>query len=498
MKSTLVVLFFFASFFVRALRWIGVLQQKEYRLDRIFLFLLSREGLQELVRFLPKKTDFTRTGLKRPKLTHRSVLLSVIFILLTVVYFKLGISLGNDILLDWYPYPLWYTFFMILLVMGVYLITIPIFVMVSALPTVLLAYVQTYKRLMQAQKLIKAHNPTVIGITGSYGKTSTKMLLAHVLEKKYSVFMTPKSYNTKYSVAHSIVTGYRNEEIAIIEYAAYKKGEIKELAKWIQPQLAIITGLTKQHVGLFGSLDEIISAKAELVASLPEKADVICNVYDEQTKEIYDLGSKKNGAKLIAVNEEYEKVKIEKAKVNSQGRLQFNWGETTVQTQLLGLQYREIVHLVIVTALRFKMSKDEIIAAIESFIPDEKFIFMFTLNSGVRVVDDGDTSNPKGFEAIINLAKAMQAKKKVLITPGIVDLGRDSKEIHLELARRAQKVFDQVIFVGESGKEEFTEVFAGELLTSSEQLAEVVSTLDADDIIIIEGRMPAWTKQYIQ
>ncbi len=498
MKTTLAVLLFATSFFIRSLRWFGILQQKEYRFDRIFLFLLSAEGVQELLRFFPQKQDFTRTGLKRPKLTPRSLLLALIFVILTIIYFKVGISLGVTYLLNWYPYPLWYTFLMILTVMLVYLITIPLFALMSALPTTVLAYIQTYKRLLQAQKLIQAHKPTVIGITGSYGKTSTKMLLAHVLEKKHSVFMTPKSYNTKYSVANSVVRGYKGEEIAIIEYAAYKKGEIGELAKWIQPQLALITGLTKQHVGLFGSLEEIISAKAELVASLPKKAVVICNLYDPQTRRIYEAGSDQNRAQLVGVNKYYEKVKIEKVCLNSEGKLQFSWDDTPVKTQIIGEQYIEAIHLVIVTALRFKMTKPEIIAAIESFIPNEKFVLIYALASGVRVVDDGDTSNPKGFSAIISLAKSMSAQKKVLITPGIVDLGNDSKEIHLKLARQAQKVFDQVVFLGESGKQEFIEVFDSELLTESEQLAEVVSNLESSDLIIIEGRMPSWTKKYIQ
>lgn len=498
MKTTLAVVFFLTSFFIRSLRWLGILQQKEYRLDRMLLFLSSTEGMQELLRFFPQKSDFSRSGLKRPKLTPRSLLLTLIFIVLTAIYFKVAINFGASYLLNWYPHPFWYTFIMILLVMVVYLVTIPLFVLASVLPTVVLAHLQTYKRLLQAQKLIQAHKPTVIGITGSYGKTSTKILLAHILEKKYSVFMTPKSYNTKYSVAQSVVTGYKGEKIAIIEYAAYRKGEIRELAKWIRPQIALITGLTKQHIGLFGSLAEIISAKAELVASLPENAEVICNLYDEQTRQIFDAGSVKNKAKLIAVNAEYEKVRLEKVRLNTEGKLQFEWNGTTVKTQLIGEQYIEAVHLAIVTALRFKMEQQEIVSAIESFIPDDKFVLSYNLNSGVRVVDDGDTSNPKGFAAIISLTKTIGAQKKVLITPGIVDLGADSKEIHLELAKQARKVFDQVVFVGEAGKQEFTEVFGSELLTQSEQLAEVISSLDSNDLIIIEGRMPSWTKKYIQ
>lgn len=498
MKTSLLFLVFITSFFIRALRWLGVMQQKEYRFDRVFLFLRSKEGLKELVRLLPKKTDFSKVGLKRPKVTHRSLLLSLIFIVFSFVYFKVALAWGFEFLNRWYPYPLWYKFLVLLVLMVVYLFTIPVFAMLSAIPTVVLAYIQTYKRLFQAKNVLTAHKPKIIGITGSYGKTSTKVLLAHVLQKKYSVFMTPKSYNTKYSVANSVVHGYNGEEIAIIEYAAYKKGEIKELAKWIRPELAIITGLAMQHVGLFGSLREIISAKSELVASLPQGSSVVCNVYDEDTKQIFDAGSDKNKAKLIAVGPEYSDVKFESVRINQDGKLQLEWDGTTIKTQLIGTQYRELVHLVIVTALKLNVLKQDIISSLESFTPDEKFVYIFSLPNGARVVDDGDTSNPKGFSAMIKLAKVLKATKKVLVTPGIVDLGNDSKEIHLQLAQKSKKVFDQVVYVGDAGREEFKTVFAGELLHSSEQLRELISTLDGDDLVVIEGRMPAWAKEHLQ
>lgn len=498
MKTTAVLLFFLASFFVRALRWLGILQQKEYRLDRVVLFICSREGISEFFRFLPKRSDFSKTGLKRPKVTPRSVVMAGIFGILSFLFFKFGLQTSEAYLLQWYPYPRWYLLVSFVLLLFIYLIFIPLFALVSAIPTVILAHVQTYKRLFQAKKIIQTTNPKIIGITGSYGKTSTKLVLAHVLGKKCSVFVTPKSFNTKYSVANSIVRGYSNEEIAIIEYAAYKKGEIKELARWIKPDMAIITGLTKQHVGLFGSLEEIIKAKSELVASLPNNATVICNVYDKKTEEIVATGSVGKSLEVIQVSPDTKTVQIENAKINSEGKLYFSWNGQKIQTNLIGVQYKELVHLVIVTALQFGMNKQEIASAIESFIPDDTFIHLYTLSSGVRVVDDGDTSNPKGFTAMIAFAKMMKAKKKVLITPGIVDLGRDSNEIHSDLATKCHEVFDNVLFVGESGKTSFLSVFGDELLTTREQLKEVMSTLDSDDLLIVEGRMPVWVQTYFK
>lgn len=496
MKTSLLLLFLLSSFFVRALRWIGILQQKEYRLDRLILFLKSSQGKKELLRLFPNRTDFTRLGLKRPKFTKRSFIVTVIFISISYFYFKFGMNMFLGYMLQWYPYPLWYKFAIFTILSIIYLVFIPVVVFVSNIPTVFIAILQTYKRLLQASKKIEANNTKVIGITGSYGKTSTKILLKHVLETKFSVFMTPKSYNTKYSVANSIVNGFNGEEIAIIEYAAYKQGEIKKLASWIKPEMALITGLTKQHLGLFGKLENIVKAKSELVASLPNKAKVICNTYDSKTQNIFELGCQQNQAKLVAVSPDY-KIKLDSLKLNENGKLEFLWDGAKVKTQLIGEQYIEIVHLVVVTALDLGLKKAEIITALESFSPDEKFIYLYTLLNGARVVDDGDTSNPKGFEAIINLAKKMKAVNKILITPGIVDLGVESNEIHADLAKMARKSFNKILYVGDAGIDSFKEVFSEDLLTTNEQIQEIITSLNSDDLIILEGRIPVWLKQYL-
>ena len=498
MKTLALFLFFITSFFVRASRWLGFVQQKEYRFDRMILFLLSDEGKAELLRFFPKRSDFSRIGLKRPKVTGRILLVTAFFVFFSMLYITFSFNLTQVFLLGWYPYPLWYNVVALLLLATFYLLFLPFFVLLSAVPTALIAFIQTYKKLLQARAVLQKSNAIIVGVTGSYGKTSLKFLLSSVLETTYSVFFTPKSYNTKYSVANSIIEGYSDQQVAIIEYAAYKKGEIKTLASWIRPQLAILTGLTKQHLGLFGSLENIISAKAELVESLPPKAKVICNAYDPQTQLIHQNSQAKDRTQLVAVNSEYQKVVLTHARLNKEGKLQFSWNQKVVQTKLLGMHYLELVHVVIVAALELKVSQEAIAHALESFIPNEKFIFSYTLGSGCRVIDDGQTSNPKGFFAIIKLAQALHAQKKVLITSGIVDLGADSSHTHLELAQQAKKVFTQVIYVGESGKKEFESVFGELFLDTPEQFSQVYETLSDEDTLVVEGNIPSWVQAYLQ
>ena len=105
------------------------------------------------------------------------------------------------------------------------MVQLRIMIYFSVLPTSIIYAVRVWIELMLAKSKVQKTKPLIIGITGSYGKTSTKILLSSVLKKKFSVFRTPKSYNTKFSVARSINRGYRGEQVMVLEYGAYKKGE---------------------------------------------------------------------------------------------------------------------------------------------------------------------------------------------------------------------------------------------------------------------------------
>lgn len=186
-------------FVVRWFRWLAIVQQKEYRFDRLRAFLRSDEGKYELKRVLPKLSDFSRTGLKRPKPTARVLLVALLSGLTLLSQFSLSISSSitpGEVMPS-------------LLVWGTgivvaYLI-LPITVIADSIPTMLLSALATWNTLRRAKQKIESGQPKIIGVGGSYGKTSTKHLLHHFLKQKLTVFVTPKSFNNKLSVAQSII-----------------------------------------------------------------------------------------------------------------------------------------------------------------------------------------------------------------------------------------------------------------------------------------------------
>ncbi len=124
----------------------------------------------------------------------------------------------------------------------------------------------------RARQTLQKANPVVIGITGSYGKTSTKEYLAHILGGRFNVLATPKSYNTLMGVCIVInndLAAHPNVDYFIVEMGAYVEGEIRDICKLTQPQISILTAVGPQHLERFGSIEATARAKYEIIEALP-------------------------------------------------------------------------------------------------------------------------------------------------------------------------------------------------------------------------------------
>lgn len=458
---------------VRWIRWVALVQQKEYRFDRLWLFVQTKEGALEWL-WLPSLHNFTRTGLKRPKLTLRSAATAILSLLIWFgITYICWLLLGTELSIPG-----------ALLLAGVVNLLIPVVVStVGIVPGVLY---RTYSMwlLYQAGRKIAEQKPVVVGITGSYGKTATKILLAHVLEQKFSVFMPPRSHNTILSISQSILQGYTNQQVAIIEYGAYRKGEIKRLAAQLRPSMAILTGLAEQHLGLFGSLAKIIEAKSELLDGLQPGSTVY---------------SANEAAQYIAMAKDYNSLKVikifEESPISGKlidGQLVVVHKNTQIPTKLVGLHYLDAVKTVWRVARDLDMSDAAITQQLKSFVPPEGFTRIYMTSNGARVLDDGGTSNPAGFEAALQLAKTLKGTQKILVTSGIVDLGERSSLIHKELSVQAKAVVSTVWYVGQAGKDEFSTVFGKRFVNSEQEIINQFKNIDNNSVLVIEGRMPAW------
>jgi UDP-N-acetylmuramoyl-tripeptide--D-alanyl-D-alanine ligase len=461
--------------FARLSRWLAIVQQKEYRLDRLWLYIKSQTGRKDLFKILPQRADFTRVGFKRPKPTLRIILVGAVCLAL---YF-----------------PFWFVPVSIFFVTILFLLLIPLLVIISILPSFIIAKLKTDLEVARAIKTLAERHPLIIGITGSYGKSSTKKILAETLAKRYTVFATPKSFNTRYSVAHSLVTGYKQESVVILEYGAYGQGEIKKLASAFVPKIALITGLSLQHIGLFGSEKEIVVAKSELVTAVEAGGSIFYNDFNKKTKQIIEIGNSQT-KQVFPSSKHPVCANWSGAGLNDLGQIYFYWGNKKITTKLIGLHYLETLQLVASTASFLGVSNPDIQDSFEKFTPRDVFISSHRLKSGALVIDDGGTSNPHGFMAAIELAKEIKGQQKILITPGIIDLGSEESVVHKELATKAKQVFHQVLLVGDAGAKEFEAVFGDNCVRLNPSVSHLVESFgpnwSKDTVILLEGRMPMW------
>lgn len=309
-------------------------------------------------------------------------------------------------------------------------------------------------------KIRKMKNLKVVGITGSFGKTSTKEILAQVLETRFKVLKTPQSYNTPLGIAKVILKSLSKEhEIFIVEMGAYKTGEIKTLCKIVKPAIGILTGITKQHLERFGDLKNIILAKFELIQALPESGLAIVN-FDSQPCQnsaakiktpviFYGTAKKpKKGNFLIA-----QDIKLAHDKTNF--TLLTNLDEkanlTKMETNLLGRHNIINILASATTALSLKIDIQEIKGAVKSLTPIPHRLEI-TKRGETIIVDDAYNANPEGVKAAMEILGLFKNKPKVIVTPGLIELGNKQFEENFKMGKLIGETGDFVIIVGRTNK----------------------------------------------
>jgi UDP-N-acetylmuramoyl-tripeptide--D-alanyl-D-alanine ligase len=300
-------------------------------------------------------------------------------------------------------------------------------------------------------KLTSFKNLTVIGITGSYGKTSVKEFLYAILKTEYSVLKTPESYNTVLGIAKVIDLELDDTyQYFICEIAAYKRGEIKELAKMLKPKYGILSGINEQHLEMFGSIENTVKAKFELVEAIPQDGfavingdnDLVRNNYQKYQKKfvIYGLGDYGFSAKNIKISEE-----------GTTFDLILDNKTYLCKTKLIGRS--QIENIVAAAAMAFKLgvSPVKIVGAISN-LSVVAHRLEFRKKDNMLIIDDAYNSNVTGFKEALHLLENFKDRPKVIVTPGIVDLGAETLEVHKSLGELAEKICDVIILVGKSNR----------------------------------------------
>ena len=298
-----------------------------------------------------------------------------------------------------------------------------------------------------AKKMLKAcPDLKIIGITGSYGKTSVKYYLTTLLKSKYNVLMTPESYNTPMGVVKTIRGSLKaTDEIFVCEMGAKWVGDIKELCDIVHPHHGIITSIGPQHLESFKTLEAIKGTKFELADALPDGGMLFLNGDDE------NIDSYKGDRKHISYsleNGDYSAFDIAVSERGTTFKVKTPDGETQeFSTKLIGRH--NVLNIVGAIAVSHKMGIElkELRSAVRKLegVPHR---LQLSDKGNMTIIDDAYNSNPNGTKAALE-ALSLFDGYKILVTPGMVELGSKQDELNREFGSNAADVCDYAVLVGE-------------------------------------------------
>lgn len=352
-----------------------------------------------------------------------------------------------------------------------------------------------------AKRIIESHKGlTIIGVTGSFGKTSTKNYLAGILAEKYNVLVTPGNFNTLLGVIRTIREQLRPyHQVFIVEMGAKQNNDIKEICDLVHPTIGIVTAVGEMHLETFKSVENIQDTKFELINSLPADGLGVINFDSEYIRSYKGI---KSNCRIIRYstegNGDYKASDI----VYGAGGVSFtlNGGEQ-YSSRLLGAGNLLNILAAIAVADYLGVPASKQRNAIARLQPVEHRLSMKVAN-GITVLDDAYNSNPQGAKMgleVLKNFKVGEGNKRIVITPGFVEMGTRQTEANKELGRTIATSCDYAIIVNavnrdaiKSGIDEMgmpaDKYFLADSLNHAH--ARLAQILRAGDVVLYENDLP--------
>ncbi|MCR4277152.1 MAG: UDP-N-acetylmuramoyl-tripeptide--D-alanyl-D-alanine ligase [Candidatus Roizmanbacteria bacterium] len=290
-------------------------------------------------------------------------------------------------------------------------------------------------------KLKKLNNIKIIGVAGSYGKTGMKDLIATVLEEKYQVVKTPESFNTPIGIAKTILTQVDEKtEILVIEMGEYYSGDIRNICKIAPPQIGVITGINESHLERLKSIDNSIRTIFEIAQNMKPDGILVLNGKDKNIKNNYK--------KFLLDQEVYL--------YSAKGKIEFNEDAPGFIYQkmffpVLGHYNLDKIDGIIYIAEKLGLTDQEVQSGLKKIkTPAHRLQPILNREKNILVIDDSYNGNPDGVEEAIKTLTLFKKRRKIFITPGLVEMGFESEQIHQRIGKRLNDVVDIVILIKNS------------------------------------------------
>lgn len=407
-----------------------------YLTKKVILITLLLYGLSFVIELYKIKKEQHKKKFAFTKRVGRlTITTSVIFIIINIIIF---INFNIDNVLYYY---------LIMFIFGYLSFIISYIVNIINKPIEKLVYL--YYKNKAINKLKSINNIKTIGITGSYGKTSSKNILNAILQTNFNCYPTPKSFNTPYGLMNSINNGLdKFDEVFIAEMGADHVGDIKVLTDLVSPKYGIITTIGVAHLESFKTEENIQKEKFSLIENLPSDGVGILNM-DDPKQVNYKI---KNNCKIkwIAIDNkdaDYVAFNIKLSGSGTSFDVKINDETYNFKTSLLGRHNIYNILASIALGIELQIEPLKLVNAIKQLKPIEHRLELKKFKN-INIIDDAFNSNPVGSKMALDVLSYMNGKK-VIVTPGMIELGAKEYEYNFKFGEYISNVCDEVILIGE-------------------------------------------------
>ncbi|MFA5166052.1 MAG: UDP-N-acetylmuramoyl-tripeptide--D-alanyl-D-alanine ligase [Candidatus Paceibacterota bacterium] len=359
---------------------------------------------------------------------------------------------------------------------------------------------RTFVILAAKIKRSQLKNLKVIGITGSYGKSTTKEILAHILSTDFRVVKTPKNQNSEIGIANTILKSLKKDtQYFICEMGAYNKGGIKFLCDIAKPQMGILSGINEQHLATFGSLANTTSAKFELIRYLKKGDKAILNFANDLIKR--EAQKQKFAAQPISVGDNKGDYSYT-VKSLTKNSVEFLFCGQNQKTDILinlpgGLGLVQNASLAIAAALQCGISLQAIAASLKLLSSEISPYKLVRSASGREIILATYSANPESVRGALQYLSLFSGKK-IFIMPCLIELGSSAKKIHEEFGRLIAQNCDLAII---TSRDYYSEIKNGAIaqgtapgrilfMSEGKAIAKLLAQFtESGDTIMISGRV---------
>jgi len=342
----------------------------------------------------------------------------------------------------------------------------------------------------QASARLDQIDPVRVAITGSYGKTTIKGFVRHLLSGTRAVVVSPASFNNTAGLSRTVNEHLSADtEVFVAEMGTYRRGEIAEMCSWIRPSVSVLAAIGPVHLERFGDLDTIVSAKSEVFA----------------TSKTAILNIDAHGLAVEADRLAASGIRVIRCSSVSPDADVYVQGEGTLTVWVAGKILATDVQVdaaptnvaCAVAVARVTGVSDEVIAERLPGLPAaEHRRQVVVADSGITIIDDTYNSNPAGADAAVATLNRLKANRKVVVTPGMVELGNRQRPENEKFGQRAAQVADDLLIVARVNSAALTHGARGQkarihhTATREEAVQWVRDNLSAGDAVLYENDLP--------